>query len=161
MACPPPAGRRGLLTQVWQVGKGGPGQPGQGDGVPEHRHRAVGGLPDRGVARGAEGRLESVPWGRTPSRPQASPGNEREERARRAEGRAAPDDADIGGLTALRSPGHFATRPTPNWSPVFTTLPPFQCTSTIFSLCTPRPVSSVRAVRIFLEATSITSPVDG
>ena len=56
---------------------------------------------------------------------------------------------------------YFATRPTPNWSPVFTTFPPFQWTSTIFSLCTSRPFSSFSAVTIFFVFTSITSPVDG
>ncbi len=52
-------------------------------------------------------------------------------------------------------------RPTPNWSPVWTTLSSWNCISSIFSLITGAPVSSVSVVMILFEAASITSPVEG
>ena len=52
-------------------------------------------------------------------------------------------------------------RPTPNWSPVWTTLSSWNCISRIFSLITGVSVSSVSVVMIFFEAASITSPVEG
>src|SRR5262249_50284267 len=48
------AGRRGLFSQVRQNREGGPRQPGERDRLHLRRHRAVGGVPERGAARGSQ-----------------------------------------------------------------------------------------------------------
>ena len=57
---------------------------------------------------------------------------------------------------------YFATTaPTPNWHPARTGLPSAKSISSIFSLWTAVPCSSVSEATIFRVATSMTSPVDG